>query len=1077
MAISKSWISHIEVFVDVSRSSIEQNASRDAIALLLKNDVLTLDDLVKEMGLYLTTTDYLIRGRGVLLLAELLTCLASKPLGNTTVHCLAEFFTGKMETDWQVLHGSLVGCLALLRRKRNLGSVTSSDISSLIRSYVENVQVQLLGKRDRKICFEILNCLLNDHPDIVSTLGDSFLYGICEAIDQEKDPHCLMLTFHIVADLARLFPDPFGPLAGLAEGFFDVLGSYFPIHFTHPSDDFDIKRDDLSEALMLAFGSTSLFEPFAVPLLLEKLSSSLPSAKVDSIKYLTYCSVKYGADIMAKHAKAIWSLLKDAIFSSLQDTITSRISESPDDMGFPNDEIAKEALLCVQKFMLQEDGLFLSLILEDEDVELILRSASSVISFDDISVENRQKIYALGCILWTSAKVSIPCCNKIFQHFFPRLMETLGLSNKQSTQACVSDDCSALSGELKIGAVYLCIELLVACRGLSVFSEELTSGSISSEATWCCFLKEFSGPLKEVFHSMLVTSETQDSREAYIYCGVKGLQILATFQRRFLPISIFEDILTIFTSILISDSGRTLLWKLTLKALVEIGTFIERFHDSEKALCYMTIVVEKVVSFICPGSSSLPVPLQLEAISCIGTSGSKFMLRVTQGLEAAISSNLENSIKGNLDSVETSVLLLECYSGKVLPWYKLCGGFEEVALRFTLSIWNQIEGYTTFNISQQGEKLLDRLMATVKLSVAGCSETNQVLMLQRAYSVLSSSPIETNQDALSSRDVWITYLFVSVVIPLHPKTPIQNVRAFLKLFTILTLKGHVPTAHGLGSLINKLPSNKSPITDGSVPCTLEEALDIVLNTGLNDLVQSNAIVGLAWIGKGLNMRGHERVKDVIMMILGCILSNSVVTRAAADAFHVLLSDTDICLNKTFHAITKPLHRQRFFSSMMPVLLTSLKDCDSPTTRCMLYRALGHVISNSPLSAVVNEAKSVIFVLLDAISVLSVEICDRELTYSLLLVLSGMIMDENAREAVTDNAPNIIKRLIGLTSYPHMMVVRETGIECLVAMSILPHTRIFPLRRQVLEALSKALDDPKRKVRQQAVRCRHAWSNL
>ncbi|XP_058006222.1 uncharacterized protein LOC110638879 isoform X5 [Hevea brasiliensis] len=45
------------------------------------------------------------------------------------------------------------------------------------------------------------------------------------------------------------------------------------------------------------------------------------------------------------------------------------------------------------------------------------------------------------------------------------------------------------------------------------------------------------------------------------------------------------------------------------------------------------------------------------------------------------------------------------------------------------------------------------------------------------------------------------------------------------------------------------------------------------------------------------------------------------------------------------------------------------------------------------------------------------------------------------------------------------------------MSELPHTRIYPLRVQVLQALSKAFDDPKKAVRQEAVRCRQAWRQL
>ncbi|XP_062096338.1 MMS19 nucleotide excision repair protein homolog isoform X4 [Humulus lupulus] len=107
------------------------------------------------------------------------------------------------------------------------------------------------------------------------------LYGICEAVDGEKDPHCLLLAFDIIRALIQLFPDPNGPLENFSGELFETLSSYFPIHFTHPKgEDTDVKRDDLARALMVAFSSTPLLEPYVIPLLLEKLSSSLPSSKL-----------------------------------------------------------------------------------------------------------------------------------------------------------------------------------------------------------------------------------------------------------------------------------------------------------------------------------------------------------------------------------------------------------------------------------------------------------------------------------------------------------------------------------------------------------------------------------------------------------------------------------------------------------------------------------------------------------------------------------------------------------------------------------------------------------------------------
>ncbi|MFQ6644347.1 hypothetical protein Gotur_018603, partial [Gossypium turneri] len=116
-------------------------------------------------------------------------------------------------------------------------------------------------------------------------------------------------------------------------------------------------------------------------------------------------------------------------------------------------------------------------------------------------------------------------------------------------------------------------------------------------------------------------------------------------------------------------------------------------------------------------------------------------------------------------------------------------------------------------------------------------------------------------------------------------------------------------------------------------------------------------------------------------------------------------------------------------------------------------------------------------LLDGLSVLSNDVVDKDVLYGLLLVLSGILMDKNGQEAVSDSAHTVVNCLVDLTQYPHMTLVRETAMQCLIAISGLSHARIYPMRTQVLQAVIKALDDPKRAVRREAVRCRQAWSGI
>ncbi|KAK6914821.1 MMS19, C-terminal [Dillenia turbinata] len=1117
MAERNEWVSHIESFVDTSRTSSQQASSLNAIASLLKNDVITIEALVREMEMYLTTTDNIIRARGIILLAELLALLTTKALDDATVHSLIAFFTERL-ADWKALRGALVGCLALLRRKANAGVITRSDA--------------------RDLCFELLECLLERYPDAVVPLGDDLVYGICEAVDGEKDPQCLMLTFHIIEILAKLFPDPCGPVANFAGDLFDILGCYFPIHFTHAKgEDVDIKRDSLSMALMQAFSSTPLFEPFAVPLLLEKLSSSLPLAKVDSLKYLSHCSLKYGPDRMAKHAGAIWSSLKDVICTSIQEPSLPLAPESLDGPSFHINEIVAEALALLQRVNAQNDGLYLNYIFGDEDINMVISTINNFRSSIVISLQSKQTLFSVGCILSVSAKCSNPSCNKVIERYLPILMDNLGLSTENSSAGSSPASRLALCKSLNFGALFLCIELLIACRDLAV-----GSNSVSSQETWFSMLWGFSSSMTKAFSSALLASITEDAQDADIVLMVKGLQVLATFPGGFLLISksIYEEILMALLAIITNGFNRKTLWGIALKALVSIASYTDEYHETEKATIYTHVVVEKLVSLMSLEECNMPVQLRLEATVGIGLSGTNYMLRVIQGLEEAIFSLLAE-VHGNLKSADALVHLLECYSNQVIPWVNAIGGLDEIPLRFSVNYWSYMESIN-FSMAVQERKLLNAATMAMKLAIAICSVESQKIIIQKAYGVLSAIsyfhlneptsltiPLEVqgfqptqSMENVTCKDEWLISSFASVIIAARPTTNILHLRAAVNLFMIAFLNGHVQAAQALGSLINKMHLGRD-IND----CSLDEVMDLVFNSSLwgslseeylrsgevgnssemdisklcldsmNDrLVRTHVISGLSWIGKGLLMRGHEKVKNVIMILLRCLLSNGkpgtsslqqslsqdseqdlLLKRSVADAFHTLLSDSDVCLNRKFHATVKPLYKQRFFNTIIPILLSLLNNSYSSTTRLMIYRAFGHVVSDTPLVAVMSEAKKLLPMLLEGLSMLSEDFHSKDIIYNLLLVLSGILTDKTGQEAALENVHTTINCLTRLISYPHMMLVRETAIQCIAAMSELKHARIYPMRLQISQALSKALDDPKRDVRREAVRCRQAWASI
>ncbi|XP_058759195.1 MMS19 nucleotide excision repair protein homolog isoform X1 [Vicia villosa] len=1133
MAETSQLTRHIESYVASSSTPIQQVASLDSIGLLIKTNALTLEALVIGLDMYLTSTDAVIRSRGILLLAEVLTRIHSKYLNSETIHSLVVFFKERM-ADWQAVRGALVGCLALIRRKSVVGMVTGSDAKAIAQSFLLHLQVQSLGQYDRKLCFELIDYLLEHHADAVASLEEDLVFGICESIDAEKDPECLMLAFHIVESLAHIYPDPSGLLASFAKDIFDILEPYFPIHFTHPTGgETHVQRDDLSRTLMHAFSSTPVFEPFVIPLLLEKLSSSLLSAKIDSLQYLRVCSVKYGSERIAKYAKAIWSSLKDTVNTYMGEPDLSFTLAPIDGIDFPRNEVVIEALSLLQELIMQNSSQLISLIIGDEDVNFIINNISSYEIYDTISAQEKKKLYAIGRILYITAKTSIPSCNAVFQSLLSRMMANLGFSAINTNG--LQNGGIFTSQRVNFGFLYLCIELLGGCRELVTLSEE-------KNGTYCTILHSFSAVLFNAFGSVLAVSADRCPPDLDIYIGVKGLLILAMFHLDVFPIpkSTFENILKKFMSIIIEDFDKIVLWNATLKALFHIGSFVQNFSESEKAMSYRSLVVDKIMELLSLDDIALPFSLKVEALSDIGMTGMKNMLTILQGLQGAIFANLsEIYVHKSLKSLETAVQLLECYSCKLLPWIHENGGAENFVVQFAVEIWSQAGSCMDFNSPFEEKVLLDAMMTAMKVSVGCCSVESQNVIIQKAYSILLSHtnfqlneverlPLTLGKYDISPRGEGILLLFTSVIIALRPKTLIPNIRGLLHLFIITLPRGFVPVAQALGSMVNKLIS-KSNDTEKSGEFTLEEALDIIFNTKIqfsstnplqrcngssngsemvltdfclgmtNDrLLQTSAICGLSWIGKGLLLRGHEKIKDITMIFTECLVSDRksslpliegshenteeqkwdpLTRKCAADAFHVLMSDAEVCLNRKFHATIRPLYKQRFFSSMMPIFLHLISRSDSSLSRSLLLRAFAHVISDTPLIVILNEAKKLIPVLLDCLSMLTEDIQDKDILYGLLLVLSGMLTEKNGHEAVIENAHIIINGLIKLVDYPHKTLVRETAIQCLVALSELPHVRIYPLRIQVLRAIPKCLDDTKRSVRNEAVKCRQAWASI
>ncbi|VAI80600.1 unnamed protein product [Triticum turgidum subsp. durum] len=1111
------WVPHVEAFVDVSRSPAQHSAGVDALAALVNKDKLTLFDLillvvsfqVSKMDMYLTTTDHIVRARGILLLGQIMSHISFKWLDVNAITTLSDFFTSRL-SDWQALRGALVGCLALLHRKSSVGTIMVADVKRLVEAFIADVQVQSLAAADRKMCFEIFSWILDHYPEAVKTMDDELLYWICQSIDEEKDPECLKLSFHVVEVVMKLFPDPSGIADQFASDLFELLSKYFPVYFTHGAgDNLGVTRDELSRALMHAFCASPYFEPFAIPLLLDKLSSDLPLAKLDSLKYLDNCIHCYGADRMVTHASAIWFKLKEVLFSLSSDQLLS--SGSPKDAENNKNQIISEAEHCLKTAVTyihsSDRDIFINLILLDEDIVNNIHSVTT----EENSIGS--SLQALGSVVSILAGSSTYLCTRVFQAHFKRLVDILGNSaGFDSQHLSIANGSSPAS--INYGALYLSVQMLSSCREVAVASLE----GVPAEESWWLILEE---KLDQIIHlfGKLLTIDSQPTQSAVrkecVSFAVKGLLILATIpeQCSLLLENAYENILLMLTLVITSKYENAHLWRLSLKTLTSIGSSAVELHASKREMVYNRIVVDKIIRLAESCDASMPLNLRLEACFEVGTASMNYMLRVARSLEETVITNI-SQVNGSIECADYVTCLIDFYSSRLLPWFFTSGGLNELALSFALRLWDEIGDLVTLDrIISQG--LLDSLMMGMKLLVRVCTEEQQSLIVQKACGIVSlmlSLPVKAltrhllSVDELvpahSVQDTALVCMLSSVIVGLWPQTPVPEMMMMINLFSVFLLNGHIPAAHALASIFNKYLQN----SEFSHEIKLDKILDVILggcfsivlpssnlkmscspaatldNANFSDSLPGSIgskidiLCGLAWIGKGLLMRGDEKVKEISLFLLKCLSSDASLATAAADAFHVMMGDSEVCLNKKFHARIKFLYKQRFFSILMPIFLSKLKETSELTTKLVIYRAFGHIITNAPVSAVITEAHQILLVMIDILAKLSVDIQDKDLVYSLLLVLSGMLMDEKGKECIVENIRIIISVLAQLVSYPHMMVVRETALQCFVAMSSFPHSKVYRMRSQVLQAAIKALDDKKRAVRQEAVRCRQTWQS-
>jgi DNA repair/transcription protein MET18/MMS19 len=266
--------------------------------------------------------------------------------------------------------------------------------------------------------------------------------------------------------------------------------------------------------------------------------------------------------------------------------------------------------------------------------------------------------------------------------------------------------------------------------------------------------------------------------------------------------------------------------------------------------------------------------------------------------------------------------------------------------------------------------------------------------------------------------------------------------------------------------------------------SLKSIIDPILSspTGLVDprTLNSSTIRIVFAILKGLVLRNSALLSTIIPTLL-TFLSDPNLGKLFAHGFATLLQPDDL-LTKQNYCTISGLHKQKVFTLIVPDISSRVREADAETKPNYLI-ALSGVLRWVPFAVVKEELETLAPLLLQILDLKGEDTVKEAAVDMLDLLLTDM------PKAVEGHVGSLITRLLNIAApavgkvfakgapgvLPDPARVRVVALKCLAQVPASLRTEIvLPYRRQVIKRLTGALDDRKRVVRAEAVKCRAKW---
>ncbi|XP_075222729.1 MMS19 nucleotide excision repair protein isoform X2 [Lycorma delicatula] len=326
---TEGYLKEIENTPSEDLHSISNRLGQDVISGRLQ-----LLKVVELLGPLLTNTETKQRGKGVLVLSQIIGSLKTDYLSAAELTFLTAFYCDRMKDHHSLATAVLQGVIALI----DMDNLPSDSPMLVCTSLFNHIHCQTLKQPERNMVYLIFQKFLLYRIEDVKSMGLEFVLGFITAVDSERDPQNLILLFSILPKFLTSFP-----LLHLSEEAFSVISCYFPVDFNAGAEDEKtITRNDLALALAPCLVAVPEFAEYCIPLTLEKLDSNLHIAKLDSLHVLREGLKIWNIESIEPHLVDIWLSIKKELLpgsdaevrNSSTLTLTSlirKLNDTPDE--------------------------------------------------------------------------------------------------------------------------------------------------------------------------------------------------------------------------------------------------------------------------------------------------------------------------------------------------------------------------------------------------------------------------------------------------------------------------------------------------------------------------------------------------------------------------------------------------------------------------------------------------------------------------------------------------------------------------------------------------------------------------